>query len=80
MSSSDHECHGHWCHRIIVVEQGVCFTLRVYDLQHEGPHGGLSIEGERSFMTEDTPAPFELGLRRCVMGTVRGTVPGEVYF
>jgi hypothetical protein len=41
----------------------MCFTLHVYDLQHEGPHGGLSTEGERSFMAEDTPAPFEHGRR-----------------
>jgi hypothetical protein len=39
----------------------VCFTLRVYDLQHEGPHGGLSTEGERSSMAEDAPATFEPG-------------------
>jgi hypothetical protein len=39
---------------------------------------GLSTEGERSFMAEDAPAPFEPGRRRHVMGTVRGTVPGEV--
>jgi hypothetical protein len=26
----------------------VCFTLCIYDLQHEGPHGGLSTKGERS--------------------------------
>ena len=37
----------------------MCFTLCDYDLQHEGPHGGLSIEGESSFMLEDAPAPFE---------------------
>jgi hypothetical protein len=80
MSSRVHECHGHWCRRIIVVEQDVCFTLCVYDLQHEGPHGGLSTEGERLFMAEDAPAPFEPGLRRHNLGTVRGTVLGEVSF
>jgi len=62
MSSRVHECHGHWCRRIIVVEQDVCFTLCVYDLRHEGPHGGLSTEGELLFMVEDAPAPFEPGL------------------
>jgi hypothetical protein len=63
MISSIHECHGWWCHRIIVVEQGVCFTLHVYNLQHEGPHGGLSTERECSFMEEDVIAPFEHGRR-----------------
>jgi hypothetical protein len=43
-------------------------------------HGGLSTEGERSFMAEDAPATFERGLRRRVMGNVRGMVPGEVSF
>ena len=80
MSSRVHECHGHWCRRIIVVEQDVCFTLCVYDLQHEGPHGGLSTEGERSSMEEDALATFEHGRRRRVMGNVRETVLGEVYF
>jgi hypothetical protein len=45
---------------------------------HEGPHGGLSTEGECSSMVEDTPTPAEHGHRRRVMGTVRGTVLGEV--
>jgi hypothetical protein len=29
-------------------------------------------------MVEDTPTAIEHGCRRCVMGTVRGTVLGEV--
>jgi hypothetical protein len=52
----------------------VLFTSRLY-LQHEGLHGGLSTEGERSSMVEDAPATIEHGRRRRVMGTVRGTVP-----
>jgi hypothetical protein len=48
----------------------MCFTLRVYDLQHEGTHGGIFTEGECSFMAEDAPTPFEHGRRRCFMGTV----------
>jgi hypothetical protein len=54
-------------------------TSRLY-LQHEGPHGGLSTEGERSSMVEDAPAIAEHGRGRRVMGTVRGTVPREVPF
>jgi hypothetical protein len=55
----------------------VLFTSRLY-LQHEGLHGGLSTEGERSSMVEDAPATIEHGRRRRVMGTVRGMVPREV--
>jgi hypothetical protein len=54
-------------------------TSRLY-LQHEGLHGGISTEGERSSMVEDTPTAAEHGRRRRVMGTVRGTVPREVSF
>jgi hypothetical protein len=61
MSSSVHECHRWWCRQIIVVEQGVCFTLRVYELQHEGLHGSLSTKGECSSMVEDTPTTAEHG-------------------
>ena len=57
----------------------VIYTARLY-LQHEGPHGSLSTGGERSYMVEDAPTAFEHGRRRRVMGTVRGTVPGEVPF
>ena len=53
-------------------------TSRLY-LQHEGPHGGLSTEGERPSMVEDSLAAAEHGRRRRVMGTVRGIVLGEVY-
>jgi hypothetical protein len=56
----------------MVVEQALCFTLRDYDIQHEGLHGGISTEGERSSMAEDASATFEHGLRRRVMGTTRG--------
>jgi hypothetical protein len=58
----------------------LCFTLRGYSLQHEGPHGGLSTEGERSSMVEDTPPTIEHGHQRRFMGIVRGMVPGEVSF
>jgi hypothetical protein len=64
----------------MVVEQGMCFTLHIYDLLHEGPHGGPSTEGERSSMAEDAPTIFEHDHRQCVMETVRGMVPGEVSF
>jgi hypothetical protein len=54
----------------MVGEHGdVLRTLRLY-LQHEGPHGGLSTEGERSSMVEDTPTTTEHGRQRRVMGTV----------
>jgi hypothetical protein len=33
-------------------------TSRLY-LQQEGPHGGLSTEGERSSMVEDAPVAAE---------------------
>jgi hypothetical protein len=39
----------------------VCFTLHVYDLQHEAPHDGISTKGECSFMEKDG---------RLVMGTL----------
>jgi hypothetical protein len=55
----------------------VIFTSRLY-LQHEGLHGGISTEGERSSMVEDAPATIEHGRRRRVMGTVRGMVLREV--
>jgi hypothetical protein len=58
----------------------MCFTHRIYDLQHEGLHGGISTKEERSSMAEDTPAPFEPGCRRCVMGNIQGMVLGEVCF
>jgi hypothetical protein len=57
----------------------VLCTSRLY-LQHEGPHGGLSIEGEHSSMVEDAPTAAEHGRGRRVMGTVRGTVLREVPF
>jgi hypothetical protein len=58
----------------------MCFrTSRLY-LQHEGLHGGLSTKGERSSMVEDAPTAAEHGRRRRVMGTIRGTVLGEVSF
>ena len=64
----------------MVGEHGdVLRTSRLY-LQHEGPHGGISIEGERSSMVEEAPTVAEHGRRRCVMGTVLGTVLREVPF
>jgi hypothetical protein len=64
----------------MVGEHGdVLCTSRLY-LQHEGPHGGLSTEGEFSSMVEDAPAIAEHGCGRRVMGAVRGTVPREVPF
>jgi hypothetical protein len=45
------------------------YTPQLY-IQHEGPHGGISSEGERSSMVEDSPTAIEHGRRRCVMGTV----------
>jgi hypothetical protein len=38
-------------------------------------HGGISVEGECSSMVEDAPTSTKHGHQRCVMGTVRGTVP-----
>jgi hypothetical protein len=55
----------------------MCFTLRDYDLEHEGLQGNLSIEGEHSSMVEDALAAIEHGSRRCLMGTIRGTILGE---
>jgi hypothetical protein len=47
--------------RGMVGEHGdVLRTSRLY-LQHEGPHGGLPTEGERSTMVEDAPAAAEHG-------------------
>jgi hypothetical protein len=47
--------------RGMVGEHGdVLHTSRLY-LQHEGPHGGLSTEGEHSFMVEDAPTTTEHG-------------------
>jgi hypothetical protein len=45
----------------------VIYTLQLY-LQHEGPHGGLSTEGEYSSMVEDAPVVIEHGHQRRVMG------------
>jgi hypothetical protein len=42
-------------------------TSRLY-LQHEGPHGGLSTEGERSSMVEDAPAAAEHGSLKTCLG------------
>jgi hypothetical protein len=64
----------------MVGEHGhVLRTSRLY-LQHEGPHGNLSTEGEHSSMVEDAPATAEHGRGRRVMGTVRGTVLRELPF
>jgi hypothetical protein len=46
----------------------MCFTLRDYDLQHEGLHGGLSTEGERSSMVEDAPTTIEHGQSKTCHG------------
>jgi hypothetical protein len=45
----------------------VIFTSRIY-LQHEGPHGGLSTEGECSSMVEDAPVAIEHGLSKMCHG------------
>jgi hypothetical protein len=58
----------------------MCFTLCDYTSNMKGPHGGLSIEGERSSMVEDAPTVAEDGHGRRVMGTVRGMVSREVPF
>jgi hypothetical protein len=52
-------CPG-WCsHRDMVEEHGdVLHSSRLY-LQHEGLHGSISTEGERSSMVEDTPTAIE---------------------
>jgi hypothetical protein len=64
----------------MVGEHGdVICTSRLY-LQHEGPHGSISTEGESSSMVEDALAIAEHGHQRHVMGTVRGTVLREVSF
>jgi hypothetical protein len=39
-----------------------------------------SIEGEHSSIVEESPATFEHGRQRRVMGNIRGTVLREVYF
>jgi hypothetical protein len=44
--------------------------LRDYDLQHEGLHGGILIEGGHSSMEKDSLATFEHGYRRRVIGTI----------
>jgi hypothetical protein len=47
--------------RGMVREYGdVLCTSRLY-LQHEGPHGDISTEGECSFMVEESPATTEHG-------------------
>jgi hypothetical protein len=38
----------------------LCFMLRDFYLQHEGLHGGLSTERERSSMLEDAPATLNM--------------------
>jgi hypothetical protein len=54
-------CLGRRSHRGMVGKDGdVLRTLQIY-LQREGPHGGLSVEGERSSMVEDTPTAAEHG-------------------
>jgi hypothetical protein len=52
----------------------------VYNLQHEGPHGGLSTEKVHSSMVEDSPTTFEHDHRQRVMRIVQGMVLGEVSF
>jgi len=47
----------------------LCFAIY---LQHECLNGSLSTKGEHSSMVEDTPAAFEHGRRRRVMGIVLG--------
>jgi hypothetical protein len=54
-------------------------TSQLY-LPHEGSHDGLSTDGERSSMVEDTPTAVEHSRGRRVMETVLGTVPREVSF
>jgi hypothetical protein len=45
----------------MVVEYGdVVFTSQLC-LQHEGLHGGISTEGERSYMVEDAISTIEHG-------------------
>jgi hypothetical protein len=64
----------------MVGEHGnVLRTLRLH-LQHESPHGGILAEGEHSSMVEDTLVTTKHGCQRSVMGTVRGVVPGEIFF
>jgi hypothetical protein len=58
----------------------MCFSLRDYTSNMKVLHGSISAEGERSSMVEDAPTTTEHGLRRRVMGTVRGVVLGEVFF
>ena len=58
--------------------KALCFMIHGYNLQHEGPQGGLSIEGEHSSMVEDTPTTVEHGHRRHVMGNIQGTVLREL--
>jgi hypothetical protein len=48
----------------------MCYALRKIHLQHEGPCGGISTEGERSSMMEDVPATIEHGSRSRVIGNV----------
>jgi hypothetical protein len=65
--------------RGMVGEHGDVLRTSRLHLQHESLHGGISAEGECSSMVEDAPATTEHGLRRRVMGTVRGVVLGEVF-
>jgi hypothetical protein len=60
--------------------KAMCFALRGYNPQQEGPHGGLSAQGKCSSMVEDTPTSTKHGRLSRVMGKVQGMVPGEVIF
>jgi hypothetical protein len=58
----------------------MCFSLRDYTSNMKVRMAVFQLEGERPSMVEDAPTAAEHGRRRRVMGTVRGTVPGEVSF
>jgi hypothetical protein len=42
-------------------------------------HGRISTEEELSSMVEDAPTATKHGHRRHVIGTVRGSIPEEVF-
>jgi hypothetical protein len=46
----------------------MCFPLRNYTSNMKVLHGSLSVEGEHSYLVEDTPTTTEHGHRRHVMG------------
>jgi hypothetical protein len=61
----------------LLENMAMCFVLRDYTSNMKVAWC-ISTKGECSSMVEDAPATTEHGHRRCVMRTIRGTVPREV--